>query len=214
MLTHSQSVIVIPELNERPLDVPFLAPTASPATSVGNNPNALPGLRQANEGSWYAVPLRIIPERGQVSEYSAQPSMKQVCDVLHDDEAGSYLANKSGVLSPQSASRSVDPSECAGTADVLTGKAPAYDVNGNSIGSKSLEGEGANVVINRNLGPVLCQYFAGEGFDLTEGDRLETAGPFQPEREAADAAEQVKDAQPARVSRHSPNGRDGNRLGA
>ena len=53
-----------------------------------------------NGGSRYAVPFRVIPERGQVSENSAHTSNKQVCDVLHDDVAGSNLANNSGVLAP------------------------------------------------------------------------------------------------------------------
>jgi hypothetical protein len=46
------------------------------------------------------MPLRIIPERGQVSENVSKPPKKECCDVLHDDEAGSYLANKSGVIAP------------------------------------------------------------------------------------------------------------------
>lgn len=43
----------------------------------------------ANGGSWYAMPLRIKPERGQVSKNAVQPSTKQRCDVLHDDVSGS-----------------------------------------------------------------------------------------------------------------------------
>jgi hypothetical protein len=46
------------------------------------------------------VPLRVIPERGQVSENSLNSPSKQSCDVLHDDVAGSNFANKTGELSP------------------------------------------------------------------------------------------------------------------
>ena len=66
--------------------------------SVGNNPDAIPSVRGTNGGSWYAVPFRIKPERGQVSENSAKSPAKQRCDVLHDDVAGLYFANNSGVL--------------------------------------------------------------------------------------------------------------------
>jgi hypothetical protein len=61
----------------------------------------------ANVGSLYAIPDRIIPERGQVSENSAKPSAwlfagtsKQFWHVLHDCEAWSNLANNSGELGP------------------------------------------------------------------------------------------------------------------
>ena len=56
---------------------------------VGHNPDAVASVRGANGTSWYAVPFRVIPARGQVSKNTAQPSTKQRCDVLHEDEARS-----------------------------------------------------------------------------------------------------------------------------
>jgi hypothetical protein len=67
---------------------------------VGHNPESIPDMRGANVTSLYAMPFRVIPERGQVSEYVAKPSMAQICDVLHDDERWSKLANKAGVITP------------------------------------------------------------------------------------------------------------------
>jgi len=67
---------------------------------VGHNPDPISSVRRTNGGSWYAVPFRIKPERGQVSENTLKSPSKQSCDVLHDDVAGSYLANNSGVLRP------------------------------------------------------------------------------------------------------------------
>ena len=67
---------------------------------VGHNPYPVAFMRSANGGSRNAVPFRVIPERGQVSEYVAQPSTKQRCDVLHDDVSGSNFANDSRVLAP------------------------------------------------------------------------------------------------------------------
>jgi hypothetical protein len=70
------------------------------AVGVGNDPDAISNVVGANGASRYAVPFRIIPERGQVSENDIHPSMKQVIDVFHDDEFRSYLANKSGIVAP------------------------------------------------------------------------------------------------------------------
>jgi hypothetical protein len=67
---------------------------------VGNDPYPVPPVWGTNIGSAYAVPFCIVPERGQVSENVCQSSMKQRCDVLHDDVARSYFANNSGVLFP------------------------------------------------------------------------------------------------------------------
>ena len=59
------------------------------AVGVGNDPHAISAVRGADGGSWYAVPRRIVPERGQVSEYDPHPSSKERWDVFHDDVAGS-----------------------------------------------------------------------------------------------------------------------------
>jgi hypothetical protein len=59
------------------------------AVGVGNNPEAVSLVSGANVGSWYAMPLRIVPDRGQVSENSLKPSMKQVCHVFHNNEVRS-----------------------------------------------------------------------------------------------------------------------------
>jgi hypothetical protein len=59
------------------------------ASGVGNNPEPVAPVRGANGGSGYAVPPRIVPERGQVSENVSKSSTKERCDVFHDDVAGS-----------------------------------------------------------------------------------------------------------------------------
>jgi hypothetical protein len=69
-------------------------------SGVGNNPHPVPDVRGSNVASPYATPLRIIPERGQVSENNAKSPSKQSCDVLHDDVSRSYLANNPGELLP------------------------------------------------------------------------------------------------------------------
>jgi hypothetical protein len=60
-----------------------------PVIRVGNNPDAISDVIGANVASWYAMPLRVIPERGQVSENICHPETKQAWRVLHDDVARS-----------------------------------------------------------------------------------------------------------------------------
>ena len=80
--------------------------------------------------------------------------------------------------------------------DVLAWEPPDNDINGNSIGSKPVCGEFANVMVARHLWPVFRQHAAGEFLDLAERDGLETASAFQPKREAADTAEEIEDIHP------------------
>ena len=67
----------------------FSVNVAAIAVHVGNNPHPVASVGSANGGSWYAIPCRVVPERGQVSENFSHPEIKQAWDVLHDDEAGS-----------------------------------------------------------------------------------------------------------------------------
>src|SRR5690606_3621870 len=58
------------------------------AVGVGNNPDPVSLVRGANGCSWYAVPLRVIPALGQVSEYSFEPQAKVPWDVLQQRVTG------------------------------------------------------------------------------------------------------------------------------
>jgi hypothetical protein len=80
----------------------FTAPFQSLAAGVGNNPDSLAAMGSANAGSWYAMPLRIEPDFGQITEYPSEPSpsisSKEIWDVFHDCVSGSNFANKTGKL--------------------------------------------------------------------------------------------------------------------
>ncbi len=141
---------------------------------------------RANGGSWYAMPFRIEPERGQVPENSTKPrpgsvggSSKEICDVLHEEEPRSKLDSKAGDFRPKAGSPTVKASALSGGADVLAREPSADDVNGNSIGSKPLGGEVSDVMVDGNSGPMLGEHPARELFDFAEGDGLETAGALQ-----------------------------------
>lgn len=167
-------------------------PPAGCATGVAHNPDTVASVASANGGRWYAVPLRIVPERGQISENSAKPPTKQRCDVLHDDVAGSKFANKSGVLCPEAAARAINSSTPAGRADVLAWKPAADDIGSNSICPEPIGGEPSNVGVAGNVRPSLSKDASGERFDLTERDGSHS-GPLEPEAEPADPAEEVED---------------------
>jgi hypothetical protein len=117
------------------------------ARGVGHDPDPVPLVRGANGGSWYAIPADIIPDRGQVSENSAKPSpwplrwaSKQCCDVLHNDDAGSNLANKTGDFGPEAGSCVIGDSglfSCCG--NILAWlREPASD-NVNCVTSDSMQ---------------------------------------------------------------------------
>ena len=118
------------------------------ASGVGNNPQSGAKVRGADVGRSYAIPFRIVPEKGQVSENNSKPSTSERCDVLHDDDFGSKLANESGILPPQARSFTLDASARAGKADVLAGEPAADGANPNSVCGQSFSREGADVVIN------------------------------------------------------------------
>jgi hypothetical protein len=78
---------------------------ASSAIGVGHNPDPITPVRGANGCSRYAVPLRVIPARGQVSEYAAHEASsiraKQPWYVLHEDDSGSHFANDPPEVGPK-----------------------------------------------------------------------------------------------------------------
>lgn len=162
---------------------------------LGNKPKPVPYVRGANVGCWYAVPIRIIPERGQGSENGIQSSMKQRRDVLHDDEAGSKLANEAGIFKPKARTLASHSGAFPGAADVLAGEPSADDIDGNSIGSELCSGEFANIGVAGDIGPVLCEDAAGELFDFTECDGLETACAFEAKAKPSYTAKEIEDAQ-------------------
>jgi hypothetical protein len=56
---------------------------------VGHDPDPVAAVRGTDGSRWDAVPLRVIPARGQVAENVAHSSNKEPWDVLHEHPAGS-----------------------------------------------------------------------------------------------------------------------------
>tara|TARA_B100001123_G_scaffold335409_1_gene379024 strand:- start:656 stop:1117 length:462 start_codon:yes stop_codon:yes gene_type:complete len=59
------------------------------AVGVGHDPDPIPSMSRANPGSADATPFRIIPERGQVSEYVSEPPRSESCDVFQHNPSRS-----------------------------------------------------------------------------------------------------------------------------
>jgi len=74
-------------------------------------------------------PLRIVPHRGQVSEYNSKSPRSEYWAVLHEDVSWSYLANDPRHVRPHPTALSCDACSLSGCADILAREAPRYHVN-------------------------------------------------------------------------------------
>ena len=100
------------------------------ANGVGSkDPNSLASMWRPGVGSAQHTPLRIVPQRGQVSEYDSKPPRSEDWAVLHKDVARSYLANDAGHVSPHSRLGAVDSSAFASRGYVLTREPAAHDID-------------------------------------------------------------------------------------
>jgi hypothetical protein len=169
---------------------------------VGNDPDPIPLMRGADAVCWNAIPLRIIPERGQVPENSSHPETKQAWRVFHDDDKRSKFANEALVFRPKAATLGLQPAAKACVTKVLAWESPTNGINCNSIGNKLCCRECSDVAVTGDIGPMLGEDAAGVVFDFTERDRFEAVilstfqfRALQAEREAANATEQIKNAQ-------------------
>lgn len=157
---------------------------------VGDEPEAVPLVRGANGGSWDAIPLRVIPERGQVPENAVEPPRAESWDVLHDRISGAKLANDPSELRPKTRAGSVDPGSLAGEADVLAGEATADQVHRLEV----VGADGADVVETLGIWKVLGEDGLAVGVELDLPGGLHPR-PLEAEVEAADASEEGADIQ-------------------
>ncbi len=170
-----------------------LPPLNAVALGVGHNPHSVPKLSGTSVGSWYAMPFSIIPDRGQASENTAKAPSKQSCDVLHDDDSRSNVANEAVVVEPQPASCAVKTFATACETNVLAGKSSNDCSRAYPVCSKSITGKFANIVIDRDTREACAQSRLRLAVELAQCDRFETASALKPKVDAPDASEQRKD---------------------
>jgi hypothetical protein len=89
---------------------------------VGQDEDALALMRSSGIVRSHTTPLRIEPHRGQVTEDDIESPNSERCDVFHEDELRSHLANDASEVSPEAGPVSFDSFPLAGVADVLTGE--------------------------------------------------------------------------------------------
>jgi hypothetical protein len=132
------------------------------------------------------VPFRVIPDRGQVSEYGVESSSKQSCDVFDDHILRSNLANESCEVTPKTGPRACNSSTLAGGADVLTGESAADKIDANFGKSKQVCVEFSDIGEAGDGRPVLSEHGAAVGFNLAEGNGSHP-GALKSETESANS---------------------------
>jgi hypothetical protein len=169
---------------------PFARP--SDATGVGSNgEDPVTEVRGADGCCWKAIPRDVVAERGQVPDhFSPDGSVvksKDVRHVLHEDVAGSKLANGAGHLPPQNGLGVVEAVALAGGTGAFAGEAAGDDVD-----SLSPSVNCSDVVEDGDAGPPLSEDAAAPRVDLAEPSVLQ-AGEVQPVGEQADPVELSSD---------------------
>jgi len=84
--------------------------------------------------SRYAVPPKIIPDRGHLSENGSNSPNKDRRDVFQDNDSRSNLANGSGQMPPKARSITLNTSASPGETEILTGETSADEIDGSDGG--------------------------------------------------------------------------------
>ena len=127
---------------------------------IRDDEEPLAEVRGTNRGCRNNLPLRVIPQCGQVSDNIGEPSPDESGHVLHEDVARSKKPNNSGELGPEPA-RVFLREPFAGETDGLTGEASADEID-------SLCGvvDVPDVVVALDSGPVVGEHCSAVGVDL------------------------------------------------
>jgi hypothetical protein len=164
------------------------------AVAVGQDEDPLAAVGRTHVARLEAAPLRIEPQRGQVTEDDVESSNKESADVLHEDEVGSHLANDADVLAPETRARALDDAgPLARGADVLAGEASNDEIH---AATPRAAVEGAHVRPDRRViqDPPLharCQDRGCVGFPLHVADRASDSSAAESKVDPADAGEEA-----------------------
>src|SRR5215831_17373448 len=129
------------------------APVHIPAVIVGNNPDTISLMRGADGGRRYAIPFKIKPALGHVSENNSHPVSKQRCHVLHDRVARSYHAKGTHQLPVESRTLAGNAGAFPSAGHVLAGEASDDDV---SVGELCVR----DISEDWDAGPVFGEHLA------------------------------------------------------
>lgn len=178
------------------------------AVGVGHHEQAFPHMWGTHGARGKHAPLRIEPERGQVTEQPPESDSisKESCDVLHEHVPRSYLANH--VEEPRPSPPLVsDPTAAARRGEWLAGETSGDHVNRGTTGPPPPGGGGANVVMAGHLRPMSGKNRAAERVDLDLPDHAHPRA-LQTQVEPADAGEQRQHVEATHAA--PPRSRSGN----
>ena len=162
--------------------------------AVGHDENALAQVGRAGVGSAHHERPAGVAQCFQPGADPVRAADAQSRAVLSHHPSGSQLGDEALHLVPKAAACAVESAALPGRADILAREATADEVGGvDAVSPQALGGEPAHIVVERETGPMPGEDAAAPGVALAEGDGAHP-GPVQAEAEAADAAEQVKDA--------------------
>jgi hypothetical protein len=156
------------------------------ASGVGNNEDALPKVRGTTRCRRNNLPLRVVPHLGQSRDDNVESSLDESGDVLHEDVAGSKVANNSGELGPEPA-RVFLRETLAGEGDGLAGEASADEVD-----SLCDCVDVVDVFVQLHVGPVMSEDGATVGVDLALPSHLHPR-TLESEVESTDPTEEASD---------------------
>lgn len=148
-------------------------------------------MRGADGARRDAIPLRVVPERGQVtddfSEGGSPVGGEEVADVLHEDVARSKIANGPSEVRPEPARVVLGLFE-TGDGDGLTGEPPGENIDSGHSSKIKL----ADVRVGRDTGAALGEDVGAERVDLdVPGDP--EPGSFKAESDPADPGKEFAD---------------------
>ncbi len=166
----------------------------SRARGVGQYENSLAPVGRAGVGSAHHERPAGVTQRFQPGADPVRAADAQSRAVLSHHPTGSQLGDEALHLVPEDTAGAVKSAALPGRADILAGKPAADEVGSvDAVRAQALDIEPAHIVVERDAGPVPGEDAAAPEVSLAEGDSLHSR-PVQAEAEAADAAEQVKDA--------------------
>ena len=173
---------------------------------VADKPGPLADVVGANAVSTHHARFDGVAERFQFSEQPVSAASSEISAVLKSEPARAAISDKPDGFEVEARPLAVDPFALGvGAADVLAGRAADDDVGQDSkVGNKVSCRESAHVLVESDMGIVLCIKDAPPFDDFAGGDGNE-AGAVQAERPAArGGAEQVECAHHGAPRRAAP----------
>jgi hypothetical protein len=161
------------------------------ARLVGQDEHPLAQMWRSDAGCGKHAPLRIEPQRGQVSENVSESGRKETWDVLQEHEAGSHFTNHASDFRPQPPLVVLGFSS-SGETDGLAGEPRRYEIHDSAPRSAI---EGLEIVPDRRSihGLVLHprhEQGRGESVPLNEahGSVGVSDGELEPEFQPSDSS--------------------------